>query len=1005
MTILKRLKDKILDTVNDGANSIIKPEPLTVSEWADKNFYLSSESSYTEGRWQTIPFQVAILNAMGNDDITTIDFIKSARVGYALALGTEIPTKKGFLTMESLCIGDSVFDEEGKPCNVTYKSEVYTDHDCYKIKFDDGSQIIADGGHRWLVDSRTSLGRLFDRFNYFEKTGILTTSELFNHKHYKRHGEPKTRGRFSIKNTKPIHANAKKTGIDLYWLGLWLGDGSASSGSITIGKSDIEEVKRLAIKDGFNNAYVVTDRFGNYNFNVEPATIPRSDCFHKRLVDLDVMHDKKIPFNIFDLSINQRLRLLQGLMDSDGHIVKDGRCEFYNTNTLLTDGVFELCQSLGIKAYIREKTQHGLLPNGTFAKSIKAMHVVGFMPGNKFKVFRNRRKLSRQKPGTGILDRRVIVDIIKIESVPVQCISVDSPSSLFLASKSLIPTHNTKMILATIGYMTEHKKRNQMLWQPTEGAAKEFMKAHVDSMIRDVPVVRDLAPWIGQKNSSNTQDNKVFTNRKQLYVKGGASSKNYREKSVDTVYYDELSSFESNIEKEGSATSLGDKRTEGSAFRKSIRGSTPKIEGDCLISIEAESAEHLFQRFLPCPECNHYQPLIFGGSKFDHGLKWDEGVPSSAHYVCEKCHAQIQNSQLTEMDLQGYWKSENGITTKDSLTFYDLEGGIVDAPEHVAFHIWTIYSPLTSWAQIVKDFYRAKTDQEKFKTFVNTTLGETWKIDAGEQLEWELLYNRREHYIAPVPDGVAYLTCAIDTQDDRFEFEVKGWGADLESWSIDYVQLHGNLTRPEIWGVLSEMITRVYIDRHGREYSAQLITIDSGGHFTSEVYEFSKRMGKKFVVPIKGASIKGRPIESFPNKPMQKEKVFLTIVGTENAKQVVYNQLKLPEVGAGYCHYPIARTHDENYFKMLTAEKYVTRGKTSGWDAGGRRNEAWDCHIYNLVAIKIAIRKFGINLDRLAASLWGVKNEEIVYHSKRPGRKVRKKKPASTNRINGGSLF
>lgn len=62
--------------------TLSKPESLTLSQWADKHFYLSAESSYTEGTWETIPFQKAIMDCISNDDIRTVDFIKSARVGY-----------------------------------------------------------------------------------------------------------------------------------------------------------------------------------------------------------------------------------------------------------------------------------------------------------------------------------------------------------------------------------------------------------------------------------------------------------------------------------------------------------------------------------------------------------------------------------------------------------------------------------------------------------------------------------------------------------------------------------------------------------------------------------------------------------------------------------------------------------------------------------------------------------------------------------------------------------
>ncbi len=69
--------------VADGYSSFARPVPITASEWADENFYLSAESTYIQGRWETLPFQKAILNSFGNDQVRVVNLIKSARCGYS----------------------------------------------------------------------------------------------------------------------------------------------------------------------------------------------------------------------------------------------------------------------------------------------------------------------------------------------------------------------------------------------------------------------------------------------------------------------------------------------------------------------------------------------------------------------------------------------------------------------------------------------------------------------------------------------------------------------------------------------------------------------------------------------------------------------------------------------------------------------------------------------------------------------------------------------------------
>ncbi|MCW3337651.1 phage terminase large subunit family protein [Escherichia coli] len=120
----------------------------------------------------------------------------------------------------------------------------------------------------------------------------------------------------------------------------------------------------------------------------------------------------------------------------------------------------------------------------------------------------------------------------------------------------------TKMLLGVVGYFIEHKSRNSLLFQPTDSAAEDFMKSHVETTIRDVPCLKDLSPWLGRKHSDNTLTLKRFSSGVGFWCLGGAAAKNYREKSVDVVCYDELSSFEPDVEKEGSPTLLGDKRIE-----------------------------------------------------------------------------------------------------------------------------------------------------------------------------------------------------------------------------------------------------------------------------------------------------------------------------------------------------------------------------------------------------------------------------------------------------------
>ncbi|EOC3022001.1 phage portal protein [Escherichia coli] len=141
------------------------------------------------------------------------------------------------------------------------------------------------------------------------------------------------------------------------------------------------------------------------------------------------------------------------------------------------------------------------------------------------------------------------------ETLPFQVAIMNSMGNDRIRTVNLIKSARvgyTKMLLGVEAYFIEHKSRNSLLFQPTDSAAEDFMKSHVEPTIRDVPVLLDLAPWFGRKHRDNTLTLKRFSSGVGFWCLGGAAAKNYREKSVDVVCYDELSSFEPDVEKEGS---------------------------------------------------------------------------------------------------------------------------------------------------------------------------------------------------------------------------------------------------------------------------------------------------------------------------------------------------------------------------------------------------------------------------------------------------------------------
>lgn len=539
----------------------------------------------------------------------------------------------------------------------------------------------------------------------------------------------------------------------------------------------------------------------------------------------------------------------------------------------------------------------------------------------------------------------------------------------------------TKMLHANKGYKLHHKRRNVLAYCPTDPDAEANMKEHVEPMLRDVEELAELAPWIGKKHRDSSLTRKRLTNRKTYWCLGGKAARNYRGKSADEVIYDELSKFDASVEKEGSPTFLGDKRLEGATFPKSIRGSTPGIDGECQITKAAEESPLLLRYHLPCPHCRREQTLKWGGPKSPFGIKFERnqlGEAARAWYVCEHTACVIEYHEAVEAARAGRWICERtGIWTRDGMDWFDQAGELIDTPPVVSFYIWSAYSTFATWLKIVEDFLKVKNDRETLIAFVNTTLGETWQEDQGERVEWEQLHGRREVY-PTVPRRAVALTAGIDTQDDRYEGRVWAWGADEECWLVDRWVLTGDPGSEALRKQVRARLRKVYTRADGVRLPILRGCWDSGGHYTDEVYAESKALGVHWIIPVRGSPTYGRPIATWPKK-RNKQRVYLVEVGTDNAKETIYARLKIQPSTDGKAveqciHLPANDAIcDEEELQQLTAEtkvlKVVQGERVFRWEAKGRRNEALDCFVYALAALRLSQARFGLDLDELAKAL------------------------------------
>lgn len=541
----------------------------------------------------------------------------------------------------------------------------------------------------------------------------------------------------------------------------------------------------------------------------------------------------------------------------------------------------------------------------------------------------------------------------------------------------------TKMALAALGYMAEHKRRNQALYQPTDDDRDEFVTTELEPMLRDVKVMRRVFPKFNRKSKDNTLKVKRFLGC-LLHTRGGKAAKNYRRLTVDTVWFDELDGFDPDVEKEGSPDKLGWKRTEGAVYRKMVCGTTPKLKGFSLIEARAERAELRLRYHVPCPHCDESFALVWGGKDSPVGMKWVNDDPDTVAQVCPHCQALVTQTEYLAVWARGRWIAQDGTWITPDFRFITADGQERPAPRHISFHIWTAYSPQTTWPAIVREFLAAsekakRGDKSDLKTFVNTTLGETWEEEV-EKTEASALAERGKRSPTPyrtgqVARGGLILVAGVDVQADRWEVVVWAIGRGEEMWAIDYVVVHGNPADQREWDAkLAPTLERMYQHHNGPWMGIKAAAIDSGGHYTHQCYVFTRSQPGKNWYAVKGESRPGQPIKarkSFVDVNERgrviKRGATLWLVGTDTAKDLLYGRFQVVQQGPGYVNFPTDMPPE--FYSQLTAESRVlaktARGDDYRWvKPAGARNEVLDCTVYALFCAQM------LDLHKYSDLMW-----------------------------------
>ena len=504
----------------------------------------------------------------------------------------------------------------------------------------------------------------------------------------------------------------------------------------------------------------------------------------------------------------------------------------------------------------------------------------------------------------------------------------------------------TEVLNNVVGYFMDIEPASILMVQPTIDLAESWSKERLAPMIRDTPVLRDKVADARSRDSGNTLLHKTFPGG-NIAMAGANAPSGLASRPRRVVLLDEEDRFPASAGSEGDPASLAIRRTETFWNPVIYETSTPTVKGISRIEARFEESDQR-RLWCPCPSCGGYQTLKWSQVRYDK-----DGDGSDAVYECDRCNELLDDSERKTMVRNGEWRPEFPNRT---LRGFHLNG-IASLFRHKRGFKNRLH-------QMVAEHISAnRKGKEVLRTWVNTFLAETWE-DEGESVAWEPLLQRRENW-GDFPEGGFIITVGADIQGDRVELEFVAWGAEEESWSLDYIVIMGDFNRPEVQAAVDEQLQRKWTHPCGVEMRVMAAFLDSG-HKAKSVYQFTRKRERMKIYACKGRGGAGVPLVSRPTR-QGVARAALFSVGTDTAKDIVYSRIQTADLGPGYMHFPSDR--DEIWFRQLTAETKVTRYKDGVPYArfenpSKARNEALDCRVYALGALQL----LNINWKKLAES-------------------------------------
>lgn len=527
-----------------------------------------------------------------------------------------------------------------------------------------------------------------------------------------------------------------------------------------------------------------------------------------------------------------------------------------------------------------------------------------------------------------------------------------------------------------------------MMIQPTIDMAQDYSKTRIAPMIRDTKVLNNLFYDVKSRDANNTILSKVFPGGR-LIMCGANSPAGLASRPIRILLADEVDRFPDSAGTEGDPVDLAAKRM--TTFWNSCMGlfSTPTNEGASRIDEEylAGTQEEWQHK---CPNCGEYHLLRHIDMTVDYKeIKTPSGkktvIVNDVKWRCPHCGFSFSEKEMKQTPQK--YISRNADALKNGIRSFFVNG---------------FTSPWMTWSRIMREWLEAKGDPEREKVIMNTVFGESYKQKGAFEDE-QIFLRRRESYGAELPNGVLLLTAAIDTQDNRLEYEVVGWGKEEECWGIRKGIVLGAPNQARTWKEIDNILDKTYHFADGKGLKVVRTFIDSGGHYTSDVYNYCQKNFHKQRFAIKGRGGPGIPL-IYKIAKANNAKAPLILLGVDDGKQQIMDRLSIDSPGPLYFHFPqdegikelSDRGYDDLYFKGIISEHkkvYKRNGVLREvWETTKNvRNEPLDLRNYNLACmkslqpdwVKLEMLVNGMSENEIKRSVAKPQKKKVVYRAKR----------------------